>query len=582
MPRFGDRFRSGLSLRVFGAVLLASTAVQGASAQQDDDLAPLKTQEQRKVEEQQQKLEKQQKAAGTDGTQGPSYKPVSPGAVPDDAQPTNGDTSLFGNASDAGIRESDQDGAAGPLPSRLPSTAKERREARKDPLGQPPASAKTRKASTANGVGGTPPSTPVTADATGDTLDTLRTSTVDADERLLDPLKPTRERPLEEAQRPVEENPYAAVGIRAGTFILRPSIEQGLTASSNANTSASGRSGVLSDTTLRLNAVSDWSRHSATIDAYGNFRKSLSGDDIEETRAAIDGALNLDLGEDLSALATLGYRRQPETASSPVVIEGTISQPIRQTYSGSAGVTKEFGRLRLGLTGRLDYDDYGAADLSNGRTLSQDDRDALLSTLVLRGGYELSPALTPFVEGEIGRRTYDDKVDSFGYERSSDRYGIRAGVEMNLDEKITGEISAGYIRETFDDERLRPISGPSIAAALAWSPERGTTVRLTAETTVEGATTAGESGSILQSLRLSTERQIRADLTGNAALGYGYRNYSGSDGRDNIFDAEVGATWWLNRYAGLTGRLRYERLDSNIDFRSYDATSVFAGLKLQR
>ena len=44
-------------------------------------------------------------------------------------------------------------------------------------------------------------------------------------------------------------------------------------------------------------------------------------------------------------------------------------------------------------------------------------------------------------------------------------------------------------------------------------------VGLSGRRRVEGTTTAGESGSILYSGRLSIEREIRANLTGNAVVG---------------------------------------------------------------
>ncbi len=166
---------------------------------------------------------------------------------------------------------------------------------------------------------------------------------------------------------------------------------------------------------------------------------------------------------------------------------------------------------------------------SDGETLSQKDRNATLVTGLLRAGYEISPAITPFVEVEGGRQFYDEKVDSAGYRRSNDRYGARAGVELDLNEKLTGEISGGWIREKFDDDRLVPIDGPTLSALLTWSPERETTVNIEAATTMEGTTTAGESGSILHAVQVGVERQVRANLTANAKLGLGYRNYADSD-----------------------------------------------------
>ena len=94
----------------------------------------------------------------------------------------------------------------------------------------------------------------------------------------------------------------------------------------------------------------------------------------------------------------------------------------------------------------------------------------------LRTGYEISPALTPFVEIEIGRRLYDQEIDSAGFRALVRPLAARAGLELDLGEKLSGEISAGWLREDFDDDRLEPLSTPTVNADLKWSPERGTDV----------------------------------------------------------------------------------------------------------
>src|SRR5690606_28629746 len=58
-----------------------------------------------------------------------------------------------------------------------------------------------------------------------------------------------------------DDNPYAPVGFRIGTFNLFPTVEQGLTATSNATNSPDGEEALLSETRLQLRGNSDWSRH---------------------------------------------------------------------------------------------------------------------------------------------------------------------------------------------------------------------------------------------------------------------------------------------------------------------------------
>ncbi|MBY8917726.1 outer membrane beta-barrel protein [Nitratireductor sp. L1-7-SE] len=378
-----------------------------------------------------------------------------------------------------------------------------------------------------------------------------------------------------------DENPYAPLGLRFGSFTVIPTLEQGLTWTSNADSSTNGSEAIVSQSTLRLNAVSDWARHAATVDAYGIYRKSVSGDEVSDIEGGIDGTLRFDLARDYTALASLGYSISPESASSPVIITGVDERPLRHTIDGSLGLSKDFGKLRLSATGSVSRQQYGDATLIDGSTLSQKERNATLATLRLRTGYAISPALTPFIEGEFGRRFYDETQDSAGYERSATRLAARAGVMVDIEEKLSGEASIGWIAEDLDDERLDTVSGLALAAALNWSPQRGTNVRFDGSTTIEGTTDAGDSGSILYAGTLRLERQIRANLTAEAAAGLSWRDYM-SGGHDLTMNGEAGMTWWLNRTLGLTGRARYEKRTSSLPGRDYDATSVFMGIRMQR
>jgi len=378
-----------------------------------------------------------------------------------------------------------------------------------------------------------------------------------------------------------EDDPYAPLGLRVGAFVLRPSLEQGLTWTSNANDSPEGGEAVLSETTLRLRAASDWSRHRANLDASTTLRRSLSGEDIKEAEGDFRGNLELDITHGLIGRASLGYSFGREGASSPLSIAGVEEQPLRHTIDGSLGIEKSLGPLRLRATGEVIRNQYGDAELVGGGTLSQSDRNSTLALLRLRGGYEISPALMPFIEVEAGRRFYDEERDSAGYARSATHLGARAGVALNLTEKLSGEISAGWINEDFEDDRLRSISGPSLAASLEWSPMRGTIVGLDAATYVEGSTSAGASGSLLHTATLRLERQMRSNLTGSLAFGASYRDYE-RGGHDLVLSGEAALTWWLNRYVGLIGRARHERQTSDLPSRDYETTSIFMGMTLQR
>ncbi|MEI9402825.1 outer membrane beta-barrel protein [Mesorhizobium argentiipisi] len=524
-------------------------------------------------------------AAAAQDTAPTTYQPSSPGGVPDDDQAAGATDSIFDQpqATDDPLAVTTK-----PAKPRRPSTANRRADTKADAKANTKtADKKKAKKKVGEATDGT--TTAATAAAGGQT-DTAATDdgsnrravTIDSvDKQKLDPGQ-ERTGSIEGRKVKPEEDPFAAPGVKVGTFVFRPTLEQGFTATSNADSSSTGKSAVLSETALRFTATSDWRENSALITGYGQFRNTVSGEKINDARGRIEGQLNVDLDNELRAIAKLGYEAAPESASSPDAIAGVNQQPLRQTLDGSLGLEKSVGKMRYTLTGAVSHDFYGDAELTDGTTISQKDRNNTLYTATLRTGYEISPALTPFTEVELGRRVYDQRLDTDGFERSSKRLGARAGLELDMGEKLSGEFSVGWLREAIDDSRLPAIAGPSINADLKWSPERGTIIGLTGKTSVETTTTANESGDILYSGRLTGERQIRANLTANSALGLDWRDYTGSDGHDMILSAEAGLTWWLNRYAGVTTRVRTEKLTSNLPGRDYTANSVYLGLKVQR
>lgn len=517
-------------------------------------------------------------AAAQDNAPARTYLPASAGAVPDDADAANSATSVFDPP-----QASDDASADAPTPRRASAARQNAADKAKDKV----ADKKKKKKST---TAATDPTTTPTTAATDDTDDNAadqeaanrRALTIDSvDKQKLD-AGAERTAAIEGLNKKPEDDPFAATGVKWGSFIIRPTIEQGLTATTNGDSSSAGTSALLSETALRFTAASDWRENAATIDGYGIFRETVSGYPVHDAQGRIEGQLDLDLDHELRAIAKLGYEAVPESASSPDAIAGVSTQPLRQTIDGSIGVEKAVGKMQYTLTGAVSHDFYGDAKLSDGTSLSQKDQDNTLYTATLRTGYEISPALMPFTEIEVGRRAYDQRIDNEGFERSSTRLGARAGLQLDMGEKLSGEFSAGWLREAIDDNSLEAISGATLNADLKWSPQRGTTIGLTGKTTVETTTTSGESGDILYSGRLTGERVIRSDLTANAALGLDWRDYVGIDGHDRILSAEAGLTWWLNRYAGLTSRVRTEKLTSNLPGRDYTANSIFVGVKVQR
>ncbi|WP_377290898.1 outer membrane beta-barrel protein [Rhizobium sp. SG2393] len=374
----------------------------------------------------------------------------------------------------------------------------------------------------------------------------------------------------------------SAPGIRVGSFILKPA----LSTSYNSETTRSGgtrRTRGYIETGLKGTLTSDWSRHELSITGDGIFQKNISGTGDEKPRRNIDARLRLDLSDDTTATLSAGYGFERESATDPNAVANALEQAGIDTYRLGAGITRDFGLIRGSLNASFDRKTYGSVALDNGTTLSLTDRDRNAATVTGRIGYELSPALIPFLEASVGRTLYDLRTDSLGYERSATSYAGRAGVQVDLGEKLRGEIGAGYETVRFDDARLAAIDAITFDGLMNWSPQRGTDVALRLATTVEPSTTAGQSGYVAYALSSEITHQLRDSVVARLAGGVIFRNYpSGSTASDErVLSAGAGLTWNLSRYLALTGDVSLERTTPAVGT-STDVARIGVGLTLRR
>ena len=189
----------------------------------------------------------------------------------------------------------------------------------------------------------------------------------------------------------------------------------------------------------------------------------------------------------------------------------------------------------------------------------------------------------PFIEATIGREKYDQRIDSTGAERSSTTLGARAGAEINLGEKLSGEFAAGYVLRSLDDANLADISGLTVDGEINWSPMRGTDLNIGLATTLESATTAGQSGAVVYELDSTLSQQIRNNLVARLGATASYTDYDSGSNRNNQqnYGASAGMTWNINRYLDLEADASYERT-TETGATDEETIRVGMGVKLRR
>jgi hypothetical protein len=400
------------------------------------------------------------------------------------------------------------------------------------------------------------PQQPASAENTRETGALDQPYEEDLNQAFDEPLDPGAE-PIDPQDLPRElQDP---TGMRVGTFLLRPSINQ------SVNTEVT-RDGGSKDTRhylatgIRGTLTSDWSRHALTITGEGTFERNIRGNQNDtDPEARIDANLRLDLADDTVANLTGSYSFEREDVSDPNAIGGASEQAGVHQFDGEASVERELGRIRALAAVGASRDVYTNARLSDGTVVDMKDRNRTGIDGRLRLGYERSPAIIPFAEVGLGHTFYDRRRDMAGYARSSDSYAARAGVEFDLGEKLRGELAAGYERTAYEDSRLAALDALTVNGDVSWSPRRGTDVNLGLRTTVQDSTTAGQSGWVEYQLSSALAHELRHNLVGRLTGRTTFRDFQGENANNVTWVTGAGLTWAINRYLDMTGDVEYEQ-----------------------
>ncbi len=394
--------------------------------------------------------------------------------------------------------------------------------------------------------------------------------------------------PLGVANRPLPiagVDPYAALGIRAGSFLILPSLELSAGYDNNPSHVPGGPGSATLLATPELQVRSDWSRHSFTADIigsyywYGNDSAFTPSLDRPYLSSKLDG--RIDVTRQTQILLQQRVTVTTDNPGSPNIQAGLATLPIDTTVGGTLGVAQQFNRLEVTLKGTIDRSMYSTASLTDGESANFDWRAFDQYAGILRVGYEIDPGIKPFVEVSEDTRTHDSPVDIFGEDRNSDGRSLKVGGTFNLFGSLTGEIAAGYMERDYVAP-LPNIGGATLDGSLLWQASALTTAKFTAATTVNDSTLQGVSGTFSRDFNIQVDHAFRLWLIGTLQVGYGNDQYVGLARDDNRYFVSGGLTYKLNREMQLKGTVREDWLRSNVSGVAYSATSFLIGLRLQK
>lgn len=380
------------------------------------------------------------------------------------------------------------------------------------------------------------------------------------------------------------DDPYAPLGVRAGAFDLYPAIELIGGYNTNPGHEPGGQAAWFYTVAPELRVQSNWARHEFKADLRGSYIGYSPDETPTLSRPYFNGKVDGRVDVTHDTRIDLGTRMllSTDNPGSPNLQAGLAKLPIYVVGGGTIGLGQRFNRFDVSIKGDVARTIYQNSTLTDGSIASNDDRNFDQYAGTLRGGYEVSPALTPLVEIGVDTRVHDLNSDFSGYQRNSNGLTASVGAKFELTHLLTGEATLGYTQRVYEDPRLANIDGLIANGSLLWTASALTNVKLTAASSVGESTIAGVSGVLYRDIGVQVDHAFRRWLIGSLKLGYGNDNYVGLDRIDNRYSAGVGLTYKLNRSVQVKGEFRQDWLRSNVLGVDYTASVFMLGLRLQR
>jgi hypothetical protein len=380
-------------------------------------------------------------------------------------------------------------------------------------------------------------------------------------------------------------DPYEALGIKAGSFLILPAVELSAGYDTNPQHATGGASSSYFIVAPELHVRSDWASNSLTADivssytdyANDSFQPSLNHPYLN---AKVDG--RLDVTRSTQILLESRAIVTTDNPGSPNITAGLAKLPIYTTLGGTVGVAQQFNRLDVSVKGTVDRSTEQNSELTDGESVSNDYRAFDQYAGILRVGYEIDPGFKPFVEVDEDTRIHDSPFDIYGEDRNSNGSSAKIGGDFDVFGSLTGEMAIGYLARDYHDPTLPNIAGTTLDGALLWQATGLTSVKFTAASEVTESILQGVSGAFSRDVSLEVDHAFRRWLIANGQIGYGHDEYVGLARDDNRYFAATGLTYKMNRDIWLRGELRHDWLTSTQVGNAYQSTSVLLTLRLQR
>lgn len=338
---------------------------------------------------------------------------------------------------------------------------------------------------------------------------------------------------------------YQPKGVRVGSFLFFPLLEAETAFNDNIYGSKSNKKpDFILKTAPELRFRSQFSEHDLNVTARVEDYLYKTNQSENHVDASLNADGRYDLERNWEATGRLNINQAYEDRGSPDDVGGK-RPTLTRSVSTRLGSKKNDGRMTyigdFSINRRVFFD----VRTSNNTTINNSDRNRTEAEANLGTSYEMFPGYSAVVEASANSRTYDDRRDDQGFERSSKGYALRSGIGVDISQLIRGDFTVGYMAQDYQDSRFTDPQGLSARASFNWTPSKLTVVVPSIERTIQETTSANNSAIVRTGFNLLVRHEWQRNTVLTATARVSKDSYTGTNQSDWNYEARVRGIWAL-------------------------------------
>ena len=269
-------------------------------------------------------------------------------------------------------------------------------------------------------------------------------------------------------------------------------------------------------------------------------------------------------------------------AGTPGVATAIAIAPQAIRGGGDLGVTRQFGKFNIGVTGSADRDVYGETTLRNGMVIDNADQKVWSMATGLRVGFQITPIFEVFGRAGVERDVFDLRSASLGVKPDATTTSLEAGVTGRWSEVLEATASTGFKLRRFDATSLGEVSAQTYDAKLVFRPDP--TLQLTTGFTTTVAPPGPDEGG---TTRIGYDANAELAYTVNSWLAlralanWNRASFVGSSATESGYGWGAGGDYKVNAHTAVTADYNYDQSETSSSGKQ-DAHQVTLGVTLSR